>query len=216
MPKRKPAVSAAEAEATALATFEGGEAPTTSGAFDSSGMLRGCAGYYAHFIADGILPAFTPSVELRVTYPSGAGDWGTQMEIKGPVRRAPIIVAWGPPPLGREAKQYTLLFADPDQPSPYTPTQRSLLLWLVTNVPSGGSTGGRLSLSHSTEVVPFMAPKPVKSSHRLLFLLCEQGNGEVPPGVAPSHRESFNITAFLNNHGLVPVGINFVCVHPEY
>lgn len=221
--------SAKQEQESALAKYEAGDAPTTSGAW-LAGPPRfhpGCTGYISHFFAEGVLPAFTPTVELRLTYASGAGDYGSQMELKGAVRRPPMRISWSAAvreerragamtgaAAGTSEDLYTLIVADPDQPMRHAPTLRSILLWLLCDLPS--SEGQVRQGAGQLELMPWQAPKPDKGTHRIMFLLCEQTKGPQSPVSAPPSRVSFPIPTWLSTHGLHPIGINFVCVHPEY
>lgn len=220
--------SAKQEQEIALAKYEAGEAPTTSGAWLSPARFHpGCTGYISHFFHEGVLPAFTPSAELRLTYASGAGDYGTQMELKGCVRRPPMTISWGHKGegegkgtgagavAGADGDLYTLIVADPDQPMRHAPSLRSILLWLVCNLPSAhGRVGNGAGMG--TELMAWQAPKPDKGTHRIMFLLCRQTKGALPATAAPTARVSFSIPTWLSTHGLQPIGLNFVCVHPEY
>jgi hypothetical protein len=68
---------------------------------------------------------------------------------------------------------FTLLTLDPDAPDPANPTRRSILHYLVTNVPAGGAA------SEGTEVTPWGGGRPPSGTHRYVFLA-------YPPPEAPA------------------------------
>lgn len=218
--KRKGAKSSAEEESDALTAWSqnAGEAPTTAGAWKADGNFHiGCTGYIDHFFNDGIIDAFMPSVDLKVSYASGATDFGSQMEIKGAIRKPPMQITWTESSQSAGAQSaaqlYTLMFADPDQPSRSKPEQRSVLLWCTANIPSSEC---KLNKGTGLELAPFQAPKPQYGTHRLLYLLCEQEGGALTAAATPTARIGFNIKEWCAANKLRPVGINFACVHPEY
>ncbi|KAL4458053.1 hypothetical protein ABPG75_012918 [Micractinium tetrahymenae] len=91
---------------------------------------------------------------------------------------------------------YTLMTLDPDAPDPATPTLRSILHWLVTNIPSGGQA------SQGTEVAPWRGPNPPSGTHRYVFLLYEQpGRGPLHVD-APTQRTNFSARSFAAEYDL--------------
>lgn len=175
---------------------------------------------YEHLFEPDILPSFSPSVPLSVTYGGSALDFGTQMEIAA-TKKAPHVAFTGSPGL-----LYTLFMFDPDAPGPKEPTARSWLHHLVVDVPANGE------ISSGVELIKYAGPTPPKGNHRYVFVLCEQpragasgasgGGGEGGAGgacvklagvEAPAARGKWSPSSFISEHGLQPVGLQFMCVH---
>jgi phosphatidylethanolamine-binding protein (PEBP) family uncharacterized protein len=115
------------------------------------------------------------------------------------------------PEAGKKAQAlYTLMMVDPDFPSLQQPSDRSVLLTLVKNIPGteGDSRVGDV-------VVPYMPPSDLPGgtgTHRYLCLLMEQHMGplEEEAVAAPEHRSGFDVHGFMKKHaGLEIVGGTF-------
>lgn len=104
---------------------------------------------------------------------------------------------------------FTLLTVDPDAPDPANPTRRSILHYLVTNVPAGGAASEGTEVRHATgrqegrvaegrstwhpsqlphhkhwvhasvQVTPWAGPRPPSGTHRYVFLAYEQPGDEL-------------------------------------
>jgi hypothetical protein len=69
-----------------------------------------------------------------------------------------------------------------------------------------------LDLSSGNIVVKYLAPNPMKSNHRFVFLLCRQRGKEAVPDETPN-RKGFDLRVYITEHQLEPVAINFFCLH---
>lgn len=182
------------------------------------------------------LKPFTPEAELRVEYPTALVDMGIQLEKRA---LAPV------PSVSTSARGdlFTLIAADVDAPSPYTPTQRSYLLWFVINIPGAGSGSRLLPVQSGRTLVKYASPSPQRSNHRIVYLLCRQEAAVPEPSeglaaVAAPARAGFSIPSYLagdsagahahahahtsgsgsggsstGRAAAVPVAIDFCCVH---
>lgn len=196
------------------------EIATAAGAAGGAGGKLAPAGppsprVYEHLFEPDILPSFSPTVPLSVTYGGSALDFGTQMEIAA-TKKAPHVAFTGAPGL-----LYTLFMFDPDAPGPKEPSARSWLHHLVVDVPANGD------LASGVELVKYAGPTPPKGNHRYVFVLCEQpragtsGGGAGAGGACvklggvapPAGRGKWSPPSFISEHGLQPVGLQFMCVH---
>jgi phosphatidylethanolamine-binding protein len=148
-----------------------------------------------------ILPEFSPSIPLGVSYGSHAADFGNQYELRE-VPKAPSIHFTGLP-----GESYTILMMDPDAPGPKEPAMRNWLHWIVENIPSNGD----VSAGHV--VTSYAPPTPPKGNHRYVLLLCQQQRGVKMAAENPPGRGKFSAIDFIGRHSLKPVGINYFMVH---
>jgi hypothetical protein len=140
MPKRGRTPRASAASADAGPSAEAAEAPApprhaTSGAFRDSAFVQ--PQLIRHFVRDGILPSFTPSAPLIIAPAAlahdlaaaeAAIDFGTQVEPRGFLSARPTIALGGASVAaggGAGTRSFTLVVADVDAPSPWSPEDRS-------------------------------------------------------------------------------------------
>lgn len=109
--------------------------------------------------------------------------------------------------------RYTLIMADPDAPSPMSPTKRYWLHWLVTNIEGDDLIRGDIlgPKKPSLTVKEYEGPSPPRGSgyHRYYFYLFEQ-DGLLDIN-APPQRGGFDVAKFVRDHnGLrpIPVALN--------
>lgn len=79
-----------------------------------------------------VLPNFTPTVSIRVSYDRHHITMGEQLL---PVQavHVPMVRLEG----SEAGTLYTLVMSDPDAPSPSNPTHREWLHWIVADIPGG-------------------------------------------------------------------------------
>lgn len=103
------------------------------------------------------------------------------------------------------AAYYTLLVLDPDAPDPANPTRRSILHWLVTNIPA--SSG---DISEGTVVSEWRGPNPPSGTHRYVFLLYEQPTEELLQVPAPESIANFSARDFSAEYELgEPIAVTY-------
>ncbi|KAK8762814.1 hypothetical protein V5799_025915 [Amblyomma americanum] len=93
---------------------------------------------------------------------------------------------------------FALVMVDADAPSPYKPTARSRLHWLVVNANSSER------LHEGDEVVPYEAPNPAKGTgpHRFVFLAyCQFDKRLDSSSIMPKKRDNFNLASFAKGLG---------------
>ena len=160
--------------------------------------------------AEKIIPDLLSSVPketLQVQYlPGTVVHLGNEL-MPSKVRDAPRKVIWTPTP----NKLYTLMFLDLDSPSRTTSTYRSVLNWLIVNVPGTDISKGDLRAEYIGA-----APAQNTGLHRLVFLVLEQNAKISVTGSAISKRThegrfSFNLANFIKTNNLIssPVAGNF-------
>ena len=100
-------------------------------------------------------------------------------------------------------KLYTIIIWDPD--APHDP---SFLHWLVTNIPGG-------DISHGRVIQPYTPPSPPAGSgeHRYYVGLYEQSQRISVGKVAQT---GFDIKTFTSKYGLIKKGVKMVRVKPGY
>lgn len=152
----------------------------------------------AVLVESGIIPdlidglSTTASAELSVTFGDIAvedGDFLTPEE----AATAPNVSIEA---VSGSAAYYTLLALDPDAPDPANPTRRSILHWLVTNIPADGD------VSQGEEVSAWRGPNPPTGTHRYVFLLFEQASEEPLQVPAPESIANFSARDFSAEYEL--------------
>ena len=100
-------------------------------------------------------------------------------------------------------KLYTIIIWDPD--APHRP---SFLHWLVTNIPGGDISRGRV-------IQPYTPPSPPAGSgeHRYYVGLYEQSQRISVGKVAQT---GFDMKTFTSKYGLIKKGVKMVRVKPGY
>ena len=91
---------------------------------------------------------------------------------------------------------------DPDAPDPEEPTARSILHWLVVDIPGRAAADDEddaAAAGHT--VVPYRKPTPPVGTHRYIFLLFPQRGGARGEAkakrAAPAERGSFSVRGFV-------------------
>eukprot|EP01120_Amphizonella_sp_Union-15-10_P014215 TRINITY_DN681_c0_g2_i1.p1 TRINITY_DN681_c0_g2~~TRINITY_DN681_c0_g2_i1.p1 ORF type:complete len:304 (-),score=51.94 TRINITY_DN681_c0_g2_i1:83-994(-) len=106
---------------------------------------------------------------------------------------------------------WSLFMVDPDFPARQDSSSRSLLHWLIVNIPGG-------SVSHGDTLVDYLPPIPLKRSgvHRYAFVLAQQKSpihhGDDLPRVPHDKlegRSKFDLEGFLKHRDMIPKGLCF-------
>lgn len=152
------------------------------------------------FVPPGFMNYFIPTIDLRILYHSGfLVDYGTDKEDREGLAKAPHVEIFPTPAwtakygssssssstaysksVKNEEIYFTLLFVDPDAPKPSEPLNRSEVKWLITDIPySAVCMGARKSKVEElgSTVIRYSTPYPADSTHRFVFLLCQQPSG---------------------------------------
>ncbi|KAL4458023.1 hypothetical protein ABPG75_012888 [Micractinium tetrahymenae] len=95
------------------------------------------------------------------------------------------------------AAYYTLLTLDPDAPDPANPTRRSILHWLVTNIPADSA-----DITLGDVVSAWRGPNPPTGTHRYVFLLYEQPAADPLQVPAPEGIANFSARDFSAEYEL--------------
>nr|UUW44837.1 mother of FT [Equisetum bogotense] len=97
----------------------------------------------------------------------------------------------------------TLLMVDPDAPTPENHTRRSLVHWMVTNIPSSPPLHQQEIWERGCEVFPYHGPKIQSGLHRYYFLLFQQEDRiHVPFPKDNTDRAPFSIRNFTKAYNL--------------
>ncbi|KAL4432870.1 hypothetical protein ABPG77_008196 [Micractinium sp. CCAP 211/92] len=102
------------------------------------------------------------------------------------------------------AAYYTLLTLDPDAPDPANPTRRSILHWLVTDIPAGGD------VSEGNVVSAWRGPNPPSGTHRYVFLLYAQPTEDSLQVPTPESIANFSARDFSAEYELgEPIAVTY-------
>jgi phosphatidylethanolamine-binding protein (PEBP) family uncharacterized protein len=150
-----------------------------------------------------VVDEFTPSVELKVSFPKGDSKNGNLFAASDLHYIEPDVI-FTPPD---KNAFYTLVKVDPDAPSRTNHSQREWRHWLVVNIPGHDVNKGEV-------ITPYMGPHPPKDSgaHRYVFLLYKQPDRITPAQLDNSgaHRGKWNVKAFAREFELgAPIGSAF-------
>lgn len=143
---------------------------------------------------------FTPSVELKVSFPKGDAKDGAIFRASE-LHYVEPDVSW---PVHEKNGLYTLVKVDPDAPSRVSPTAREWRHWVVVNIPGKDISKGEV-------ITPYMGPNPPKDTglHRYVFLLYKQNDHIFPPGIDNSgnSRGNWSVKRFAQEYQLgSPIG----------
>jgi len=174
-------------------------------------LTRMLASHGYHGIFPALLPQFTPSINLCIQFDHPT--YGDILVYRGNTL-SPTLTSTQPKVIftGRSDIDchYTLIMTDLDYPSVYEPSGRSLVHWVVGNIPNTGD------ITSADFVVPFLPPIPAIGTriHRIAFVLFQQTTGKRSiqlnhPISEISDREKFNVEEFAKTNNLLPVGLSF-------
>ncbi|XP_042466793.1 CEN-like protein 1 [Zingiber officinale] len=137
-----------------------------------------------------VLDGFSASLKMEVVY-------GGNKQVHNGHEFMPSAVSAKPRvEVGGEDMRnfYTLIFTDPDAPSPSDPHLREHLHWIVTDIP------GTTNASFGREIVKYESPKPLMGIHRFIFVLFKQKARQTVQ--APEARDGFSTRAFADDNAL--------------
>ncbi|KAK3311717.1 phosphatidylethanolamine-binding protein [Chaetomium strumarium] len=172
---------------------------------------------------------FTPTVEIKVAFPSGKHISNGTLVRVSEVKEAPIVSITS---LGDSTafsslsgQKFTFMLIDPDAPTPDDPKFAYWRHWVVVNIPfpsdaaeSDSNSTPRCVTTTGRTLTQYLAPGPKDESgpHRYLFLLFrepEQGllleKADVG-GEEFVQRRSFRAEEFVKKHGLELVGVQWM------
>jgi phosphatidylethanolamine-binding protein (PEBP) family uncharacterized protein len=174
--------------------------PSTSTAHHSSKFKHLADSLKKAQIIGDVVDDFTPSVELKASFPKGDAKDGAVFRAEE-LHYVEPDVSW---PVHEKNALFTLIKVDPDAPSRSSATSREWRHWLIVNIPGNDISKGEV-------VTPYMGPNPPKDSglHRYVFLLYKQNDRIFPPSMDNSghHRGMWKAKKFAQEYGLgSPVG----------
>ncbi|CAD6898909.1 unnamed protein product [Tilletia controversa] len=164
-----------------------------------------------------VVPTIAPTVDVQVAYGEGQGFgdhggnggdvWpGVFLETAKTVETPRVTATTFHP----EERKYTLLMVDPDVPDELSMSYGTFVHWQLTDIPLS-ATSSTISSELSTVSHSYLPPHPQKGSsyHRYTLLLLEQPAGSSPSALPSRSLTPDSIHAYIEAHGLKPVGIHF-------
>ncbi|KAL4999874.1 phosphatidylethanolamine-binding protein [Aspergillus recurvatus] len=154
---------------------------------------------------------FTPTTELGISFGEKAVSLGNLFRVSE-VKSAPSV-SFTTEENAPASQLYTLLLIDPDAPTPDDPKFAYWRHWVV----SGMTPAEGINAESAKTLTEYLGPGPKDDSrpHRYLFLVFRE-----PEGLALSkddvggeefvQRRSFQAAEWVQKHGLVLVGINWM------
>ncbi|TPX58168.1 hypothetical protein PhCBS80983_g03300 [Powellomyces hirtus] len=198
-----PATATTESAATAAAT----EATQTAagGAQQTGAATPDLSAVTAALTAAGVIPdvidAFTPTIELKVTYPVGDVTLGNNITPQQAATQ-PIVTY-----TAAATDLFTIIMTDPDVPSRAEARNGQFRHWTFVNIKGSDVANGTPG---SVYLGP--GPPPGSGPHRYTFLLFKQP-GQLDPaalGINNNNRAQFRAQTFATQQGLTLVGANFM------
>lgn len=147
----------------------------------------------SHVIPD-VIDSFIPSVEMKVVYKERTVKNGVELTAHD---LTPFFVSSGPTIAigGSKSSLYTLVFVDPDAPSPGNAVASQYLHMLYVNVP------GQSSIPDSgDEIAKYTPPNPPFGVHRYVIALFLQQEAIV--ATAPQSFSNFDVREFSEQYKL--------------
>ncbi|XP_053210129.1 protein D2-like [Panonychus citri] len=136
---------------------------------------------------------------IRVTYGKKQVSCGTLLSVTD---------AFLPPTISYVAEssnKYTVIRLEVDFPTRTSPVGRSYIHWMILNVQGSDMRSGN--------VASFYEPPgylSIAEPHRYAFLVFNQSNGDIKPGIENGIRAKFNVYQYAHDHGLnSPVAGNY-------
>ncbi|KAL4812431.1 phosphatidylethanolamine-binding protein [Aspergillus spinulosporus] len=154
---------------------------------------------------------FKPTTELSISFGEKAVSLGNLFRVSE-VKSAPTV-SFVKEEQSPESHLYTLLLVDPDAPTPDDPKFAYWRHWVV----SGLTASQGISAESAKTLTEYLGPGPKDDSrpHRYLFLLFREPEGlalskEDVGGEEFVQRRSFQAAEWVQKHGLVLVGVNWM------
>ncbi|KAL2816570.1 phosphatidylethanolamine-binding protein [Aspergillus granulosus] len=177
---------------------------THTEALSSSLAQAGLSPGSAPLIPDG----FKPTTELGIAFGEKVVSLGNLFRVSE-VKTSPII-SFAKEESTSESQTYTLLFIDPDAPTPDDPKFAYWRHWVVSGLKPSENAEGKI-------LTEYLGPGPKEDSrpHRYLFLLFREPEGlaltkEDVGGEEFVQRRSFEAAEWTAKHGLTLVAINWM------
>ncbi|KAL6236515.1 hypothetical protein BDW75DRAFT_250064 [Aspergillus navahoensis] len=154
---------------------------------------------------------FAPTTELSISFGEKAVNLGNLFRVSE-VKSAPSI-SFAKEENSPDSQLYTLLLVDPDAPTPDDPKFAYWRHWVISGLtPSEG-----INAESARTLTEYLGPGPKDESrpHRYLFLLFREPEGlslskEDVGGEEFVQRRSFQAAEWVQKHGLVLVGVNWM------
>ncbi|KAL4768428.1 phosphatidylethanolamine-binding protein [Aspergillus nidulans var. acristatus] len=154
---------------------------------------------------------FKPTTELNVFFGEKAVSLGNLFRVSE-VKSAPTV-SFVKEEQAPESQLYTLFLVDPDAPTPEDPKFAYWRHWVV----SGLTASQGINAESAKTLTEYLGPGPKDDSrpHRYLFLLFREPEGlalskEDVGGEEFVQRRSFQAAEWVQKHGLVLVGVNWM------
>ncbi|KAH8432765.1 YbhB/YbcL family Raf kinase inhibitor-like protein [Aspergillus melleus] len=152
---------------------------------------------------------FTPSTQVTVAFGEKVVQLGNLFRASE-CKTAPSVEFTSEQDVD-SSKRYTLLLVDPDAPTPDEPKFAYWRHWVVSGLAPSGESDSKKVLTE------YLGPGPKDESkpHRYLYLLFREPEGfnlnkEDVGGEEFVERRSFKAAEWVDKHGLVLVGVNWM------